>query len=49
MPAFLEVIVQILAQKLEDEAVMVPEKKVVDVIHYVLLVEIKTFITYCVP
>jgi hypothetical protein len=45
---FLEVIVQILPQELEDEAVMIPEEEVVDVIHNVLLVELKTFITYCV-
>jgi hypothetical protein len=48
VPTLLEVIVQILPQELEDEAVMIPEKEVVDVIHYVLLVELKTFITHCV-
>lgn len=49
VPSLLEVIVQILPQELEDEAVMIPEKEMVDVIHYVLLVELKTFITHCVP
>ena len=49
VPTLLEVIVQILPQELEDEAIMIPEKEVVDVIHYVLLVELKTFITHCVP
>ena len=49
VPTLLEVIVQILPQELEDEAIMIPEKEVVDVIHYVLLVEFKTFITHCVP